>query len=61
MAAPAFWDDNRGAQELIRERSDLARIVGRVGELTTQASDLGVLLELALEAGDDGSLDADVG
>jgi len=61
MAAPAFWDDNRGAQELIRERTELARTVGRVGELTTQASDLGVLLELAEEAGDDGSLDADVG
>jgi peptide chain release factor 2 len=61
MAAPAFWDDNRRAQELIRERTELARTVSRVGELTTQASDLGVLLELAQEAGDDGSLDADVG
>jgi peptide chain release factor 2 len=61
MAAPAFWDDNRRAQELIRERADLARTVGRVGDLTTQASDLGVLLELAQEAGDDGSLDAEIG
>jgi peptide chain release factor 2 len=61
MAAPAFWEDNRRAQELIRERTDLARTVGRVGELTAQASDLGVLLELAQEAGDDGSLDAEIG
>jgi peptide chain release factor 2 len=61
MAAPAFWDDNRRAQELIRERTELARTVARVGELTTQASDLGVLLELAQEAGDDGSLDAEIG
>ena len=61
MAAPAFWDDNRRAQELIRERTELARTAGRVGELTTQASDLGVLLELAQEAGDDGSLDAEIG
>jgi peptide chain release factor 2 len=61
MAAPAFWEDNRRAQELIRERTELARTVGRVGELTTQASDLGVLLELAQEAGDDGSLDAEIG
>jgi peptide chain release factor 2 len=61
MAAPAFWEDNRRAQELIRERTDLARTVGRVGELTAQASDLGVLLELAEEAGDDGSLDAEIG
>jgi peptide chain release factor 2 len=59
MAAPTFWDDNRRAQELIRERADLARIVTRVGELDRQASDLGVLLELAQEA-DDGSLDAEI-
>ena len=58
MASPAFWDDNRRAQELIRERADLARTVARVTELARQASDLGVLLELAQESGDDGSLDA---
>jgi peptide chain release factor 2 len=50
MAAPSFWEDNRRAQELIRERTELA----------TQASDLSVLLELAAEAGDDGSLDAEI-
>jgi peptide chain release factor 2 len=61
MAAPAFWDDNRRAQELIRERTELARAVERVGELTGQASDLGVLVELAQETGDDGSLDAEIG
>jgi peptide chain release factor 2 len=61
MAAPAFWDDNRRAQELIRERAELARVVERVGQLTAQTSDLGVLLELAQEAGDDGSLDAEIG
>ena len=60
MASPAFWDDNRRAQELIRERADLARTVARVSELARQASDLGVLLELAQESGDDGSLDAEI-
>jgi peptide chain release factor 2 len=60
MASPAFWDDNRRAQELIRERAELARTLGRVGELTSQASDLAVLLELAQETGDDGSLDAEI-
>ena len=60
MASPAFWDDNRRAQELIRERAELARTVGRVKELARQASDLGVLLELAQESGDDGSLDAEI-
>src|SRR5436309_10111566 len=60
MAAPSFWDDNRRAQDLIRERADLARTVARVNELSRQASDLGVLVELAQEAGDDGSLDAEI-
>jgi peptide chain release factor 2 len=60
MASPAFWDDNRKAQELIRERAELARTIARVGELATQASDLNVLVELAQEAGDDGSLDAEI-
>jgi peptide chain release factor 2 len=61
MAAPAFWDDNRRAQELIRERTELSRTVTRATELATLASDLNVLLELAAEAGDDGTLDAEIG
>jgi peptide chain release factor 2 len=60
MAAPSFWEDNRRAQELIRERTELSRTVARMTELGTQASDLTVLLELAAEAGDDGSLDAEI-
>src|SRR5437773_5522273 len=59
IASPAFWDDNRRAQELIRERAELARVVARVTELGGQASDLAVLLELAGEAGDD-SVDAEI-
>jgi peptide chain release factor 2 len=59
MAAPAFWEDNRRAQELIRERSDLQRLVTRMAELGRQAEDLPVMLELAQEAGD-GSLDAEI-
>jgi peptide chain release factor 2 len=59
MAAPAFWEDNRRAQELIRERTDLQRLVTRMGELGRQAEDLPVMLELAQEAGD-GSLDAEI-
>ena len=60
MGAPAFWEDNRRAQELIRERTELARMVARVKELTTRAEDLPVMLELAAEVGD-GSLDAEIG
>ena len=59
MASPSFWEDNRRAQELIRERSELGRLVTRASELGKQAEDLGVLLELADEAGD-GSLDVEI-
>ena len=59
MGSPAFWEDNRRAQELIRERSDLVRTVTRVKELATHAEELQVMLELAAEA-DDGSLDAEI-
>jgi peptide chain release factor 2 len=59
MGAPSFWEDNRRAQELIRERSDLSRTVTRMSELATKAEELEVLLELAGEA-DDGSLDAEI-
>ena len=59
MASSGFWDDNRRAQELIRERTELARVVARSSELGTQASDLAVLLELAVEAGDE-SLEGEI-
>ena len=59
MGSPTFWEDNRRAQELIRERSELSRIVTRVRELTAHAEELSVLLELAAEA-DDGSLDSEI-
>jgi peptide chain release factor 2 len=60
MALPAFWDDNRRAQDLIRERSDLSRYITSVSALTRQASDLTVLVELGEEA-DDGSRDDEIG
>ena len=59
MGVPSFWEANRRAQELIRERSELQRVVTRADELNQQAEDLGVLLELADEARDD-SLDAEI-
>lgn len=59
MGAPSFWDDNRKAQELIRERTELARVVTRSQELGGKVQDLEVLLELATEAGDD-SLEAEI-
>ena len=59
MAKPSFWEDNRRAQEVIRERTELARLVARLKELGGKADDLTVLLELAEEA-TDGSLDAEI-
>src|SRR3989454_5952614 len=59
MASPAFWEDNRRAQDLIRERTELSRNVGRLKELVARAEDLAVFLELAAET-DDGSLDAEI-
>jgi len=59
MAKPSFWEDNRRAQEVIRERTELSRPVARLKELTSNADDLTVLLELAEEA-NDGSVDAEI-
>ncbi|PYM11856.1 MAG: peptide chain release factor 2 [Candidatus Rokuibacteriota bacterium] len=59
MGAPAFWDDNRRAQDQIRERSELSRTVTRVRELGQQVEDLEVLLELADETADP-TLDAEI-
>jgi peptide chain release factor 2 len=60
IAAPAFWEDSRRAQEVIRERAEAGRVLERMAEVARQAEDLEVLLELAAEAGD-GSLDAEIG
>src|SRR5438552_13021688 len=59
MGAPTFWEDSRRAQELIRERTEISRLVTRTKELAGQAEDLGVMLELAAEHEDHG-LDKDI-
>ena len=59
MASPTVWEDNRRAQELLRERTELNRSVARLKELARTAEDLAVMLELAAEAADD-SLDAEI-
>ena len=53
MASPAFWEDNRRAQSLVQERSELTRIVGRWRELSTAAEELRLLWEMAVEEGDE--------
>jgi peptide chain release factor 2 len=59
MGTPTFWDDNRRAQELIRERSELSRLTGPVADLTRRADDLMVLIDLAAEEGDQ-SLESEI-
>src|SRR5437867_12213327 len=59
MASPAFWEDNRRAQELIRERTELSRSVSRPKELATRTEHLAVLLELAAGPAD-GTLAAQI-
>jgi peptide chain release factor 2 len=59
MASPAFWEDNRRAQELIRERTELSRTVARVTELATLTEELSVMLELAADDAE-GTLDAEI-
>jgi peptide chain release factor 2 len=60
MGSPTFWEDNRRAQELIRERSELARLTGTVAEQARSAEDLAGLIELAAEDGDQ-SLESEIG
>jgi peptide chain release factor 2 len=59
MGSASFWEDNRRAQELIRERTELSRLTGTVGALGRRAEDVGALIELAADE-DDGSLDGDI-
>jgi peptide chain release factor 2 len=59
MAGAGFWDDARRAQALIRERNDLARLVGRAAELGRELEDLRTLWEMAQEEGDE-SLEPDI-
>jgi peptide chain release factor 2 len=53
MGAPSFWDDARRAQEFVRERNELSRLVERARELGRELSELRLLWEMALEESDE--------
>lgn len=53
MGRPDFWDDPRRAQALIRERNDLAQLVGRWRELAQRLHDHRLLWEMVAEEGDE--------
>jgi peptide chain release factor 2 len=53
MGAPSFWDDTRRAQEFVRERTELSRLVERARDLGRDLSEVRLLWEMALEEGDE--------
>ncbi|MGE5507528.1 MAG: peptide chain release factor 2 [Chitinophagales bacterium] len=52
MSAPGFWDDPGTAQKVTQEAASLKSTVERWKRLKSEVDDLEVLLELALESGD---------
>lgn len=53
MGRSAFWDEPRQAQAKIRERNDLAQLVGRWRDLSRRLDDHRLLWEMAVEEGDE--------
>jgi len=51
MSAPSFWDDNERAQEVVRERGTIERLLTTWTELTSSMQDFEAYLELAEEGG----------
>ena len=56
VAAPDLWDDQDNATRVTGRLSDLQGQVDRFGELMTRIEDIGVLVELGTEEGDEASL-----
>src|SRR5262249_8574839 len=54
-ARPAFWDDQKKAQGILRDKKQLEQIVGGYDAQVRALSDAEVLLDLAEEASDEGS------
>jgi len=52
-SAPDFWNDNEKAQEVLKEINELKDWITSWEDLNAQAEDIGVLIELADEAGDE--------
>jgi peptide chain release factor 2 len=57
MQAPGFWDDPKGAQASAQERTGLEERLGHWKRLEDSASELTLLLELALEESDETQCD----
>ncbi len=59
MEGPSFWNDQEKAKQVIAELKTLNGVLKPFEALVSQSDDLGVLLEMADEVGDD-SLDSDI-
>ncbi len=55
-AEPDFWSDQARAQKLLRERAELTDAVNMVDGMTSDAEEVGELVELAESEGDSGLL-----
>jgi peptide chain release factor 2 len=56
VAAPDLWDDQANATRVTGRLSDLQGQVDRFTELSTRIEDIGLMVELGLEAGDEQTL-----
>ena len=52
---PGFWDDNQRAQQLLKEKGQLERVLKDYRALTDGRDEIAILLELAEEEGDEDS------
>src|SRR5690348_3343090 len=59
MEGPAFWNDQEKAKAVIQELKSLNGVLKPFEALVRQADDLGTMIEMAEEAGDD-SLDQEI-
>jgi peptide chain release factor 2 len=55
--APGFWDDQKRAQKMLRERSSAEETLTSFGKLETEIKDLGDLVDMAAEANDQSMVD----
>ena len=56
IAAPGFWDDPAGSQEVLKTRTFLEKLLQSWDALNRQADDLRVMIELGEEAADEATL-----
>ncbi len=56
IAAPGFWDDPSGSQEILKKRTTLEKLIQSWDSLNRQLEDIRVMIELGIEAQDEETL-----